>query len=203
MRKRIRLILFLVCIILLEAIFINYIHDRMKKSILTAEAENKKTTEIQKKIVKDLKCFPISIQYKENIQFEDSFGAYRENGGHAGCDLMYDENTPGVVPVISATDGTITNLGWLYLGGYRVGITSDNGIYYYYAHFDSCASGLYVGKPIRAGEFLGFMGNTGEGEEGTEGKFPVHLHFGIYIKDEKGNEETVNPYQYLMKINED
>ena len=104
---------------------------------------------------------------------------------------------------ISATDGIITNLGWLHLGGYRVGITSYNDIYYYYAHFDSCAPGLFVGKEVKAGEFLGFMGNTGEGEEGTKGKFPVHLHFGIYVGNQKGDETTVNPYQYLLEINEE
>ena len=43
------------------------------------------------------------------------------------------------------------------------------------------------------------MGNTGEGEEGTEGKFDVHLHFGIYVNRD-GNEETVNPYSYLKKV---
>jgi murein DD-endopeptidase MepM/ murein hydrolase activator NlpD len=45
------------------------------------------------------------------------------------------------------------------------------------------------------------MGNTGEGEEGTKGKFDVHLHFGIYIRDEN-REETVNPYPFLRDIDE-
>ena len=34
---------------------------------------------------------------------------------------------------------------------------------------------------VQAGEILGFMGNTGYGQEGTSGRFPVHLHLGIYI----------------------
>ena len=36
----------------------------------------------------------------------------------------------------------------------------------------------------KAGDFLGFMGDSGYGQEGTKGKFPVHLHIGIYLYDE-------------------
>ena len=37
------------------------------------------------------------------------------------------------------------------------------------------------GKTVKAGELLGYMGDSGYGKEGTVGKFPVHLHFGIYF----------------------
>ena len=40
------------------------------------------------------------------------------------------------------------------------------------------------------------MGDSGYGEEGTTGEFPVHLHLGIYLKE--GTEEiSVNPYPVL------
>ena len=82
----------------------------------------------------------------------------------------------------------MTNIGWLELGGWRIGITSENGIYYYYAHLDSYAP-LSVGDTVTAGQLLGFMGNTGYSKvEGTKGKFDVHLHFGIYVTDENGTE---------------
>lgn len=43
-----------------------------------------------------------------------------------------------------------------------------------------------IGEQIRAGEIIGFMGDTGYSEiEGTTGNFDVHLHFGIYLNDEK------------------
>lgn len=39
-------------------------------------------------------------------------------------------------------------------------------------------------------------GDSGYGEEGTTGEFPVHLHLGIYLKE--GTEEiSVNPYPVL------
>ncbi len=200
---RIRAIMIVLGMILIEAVVICIVQCKLIEKQRANIREQKELIDIHHKIMKDIKCFPVSLKYKEWIHFEDSYGVYRESGGHEGCDIMHNENIAGDIPIVSATDGTITNLGWLYLGGYRIGITSPNGIYYYYAHFDSCTPGLFVGKEIKAGEFLGFMGNTGEGEEGTKGNFPVHLHFGIYIKDEKGNEEAVNPYQYLLKINEE
>lgn len=203
MRYKFRAILILLGIFFVETAIICCVQYKIIKKHETDKIHIQESLQIEKMIKNDIKCFPVSIKYADAIHFEDSFGSYRENGGHEGCDIMYNTNVAGVVPIVSATNGTITNLGWLYLGGYRIGITSENGIYYYYAHFDSYAAGLFVGKKIKAGEFLGFMGNTGEGAEGTKEKFPVHLHFGIYINDENGNESSINPYQYLLKINEE
>ena len=150
-------------------------------------------------ILEDIKCFPVAKQYMDVIDYQDTYGAARKNKGHEGCDIFDRQNRMGEIPIVSATDGVVTNLGWLYLGGYRIGITSGSGIYYYYAHLDSYAAGIRVGKTVNAGELLGFMGNTGEGEEGTKGKFDVHLHFGIYTNLD-GDEQTVNPYPYLKQI---
>lgn len=47
------------------------------------------------------------------------------------------------------------------------------------------------------GDILGFMGNSGYGKEGTIGKFPVHLHLGIYIPTLYTDEMSVNPYHIL------
>ena len=48
-----------------------------------------------------------------------------------------------------------------------------------------------------AGELLGYMGDSGYGEEGTTGKFDVHLHVGIYFY-KNGEEISLNPY-FLLK----
>ena len=79
-------------------------------------------------------------------------------------------------------------IGWLPLGGYRIGIRSPGGGYFYYAHLSSYAEDFSEGDKVKAGEILGFLGDTGYGEEGTRGKFPPHLHLGIYISA-KENEE--------------
>ena len=53
------------------------------------------------------------------------------------------------------------------------------------------------GEKVQAGDILGFMGDTGYGEEGTVGAFPVHLHLGIYICTANFEELSVNPYWIL------
>lgn len=148
----------------------------------------------------DIRCFPIERSYMGQVAYVDSWYGERTFGGsrrHEGTDLMSASNIPGEIPVVSMTDGIIRNMGWLTLGGWRIGIEADSGIYYYYAHLDSYAAGLDVGDPVFAGQLLGFMGNSGYGEEGTTGMFDVHLHVGIYMYDEAGTEISVNPYPFL------
>lgn len=190
-------------VLMLEVIIIDVVRYFLIKQATLYDKIKIQNENTMKCITEDLKCFPIPIEYQKQIYFEDSYGVSREEMLHEGCDIMDEDDKAGVIPIVSATDGVITNLGWLYLGGYRIGITSNNNIYYYYAHLDSYARGLAIGKEVKAGEFLGFMGNTGEGEEGTKGNFPVHLHFGIYIFSKNENEETVNPYPFLRKFDEE
>lgn len=154
----------------------------------------------------DLVYFPAASSESADIDvsFEDSWmfdRSYKGERGHEGTDIMPDKNERGVIPVVSMTDGVVQNKGWLELGGYRIGIRSPGGAYFYYAHLDSYAD-IEEGDEIKAGDLLGFMGDTGYGtEEGTKGKFPVHLHLGIYIwyKDE---EISVNPYPALKYVEE-
>ena len=156
-------------------------------------------------IYDDLEYFPVvkSKSGKYWINFEDSFGEGRNYNGkyaHEGCDIMAVNNVSGFYPVISVTDGTVENLGWLEKGGYRVGIRSNNGGYFYYAHLSSY-SNIKKGDKISAGTLLGYMGDTGYGKkEGTTGKFDVHLHFGIYIKTENFEELSVDPYNILRYL---
>lgn len=200
MQRKQHIFLWMFLVLLLEVFWIVCTHQ-LNIRLSAGNTEKKRIVkETELFIQEELQCFPVPIAYQSRLYFLDSYGADRTNGMHEGCDIMDQENKPGEIPVISAAQGVITNVGWLYLGGYRVGITSANGIYYYYAHLDSYAAGLYIGKEIKAGELLGFMGNTGEGEEGTKGKFDTHLHFGIYTKDEEGNERSVNPYPFLLEI---
>ena len=61
-------------------------------------------------------------------------------------------------------------------------------------------AGIKEGDPISAGDVIGFMGDTGYSKrEGTTGKFPVHLHLGIYIYKD-GKEISVNPYAALKYV---
>ena len=153
----------------------------------------------------DLRYFPVaesssnsrlSVSFEDSWMFDRSYGGER---GHEGTDIMPSVNESGLFPIVSMTDGTIENKGWLELGGYRLGIRAPHGAYIYYAHLDSYAD-IQEGDTVSAGELLGFMGDTGYGtEEGTRGKFPVHLHVGIYLY-ENDQEISVNPYPTLLYV---
>lgn len=114
---------------------------------------------------------------------------------------MASENVRGIYPVYSMTDGVVENIGWLRLGGYRIGIRSPSGAYFYYAHLAEYAKDFQIGEQISAGTFLGFMGDTGYSDvEGTTGNFVVHLHMGIYMNDKNGTEFSVNSYPMLSYL---
>ena len=123
--------------------------------------------------------------------YEDGFGDGRDFGGarsHEGVDIIVDEGTP----VLSVCNGTITKMGWLTLGGWRIGVEDAFGVYHYYAHLSAYAEGLEIGDTVRAGDVLGFVGSTGYGPVGTSDQMVPHLHFGVYV-----NDVAVNPYPYL------
>ena len=126
----------------------------------------------------------------------NDWGQARTFGGdraHEGIDLMADWG----VPVYATGDGVIEKAGWNTLGGWRIGVRGDSdGVYYYYAHLSSYADGVEAGAPVRAGQLLGFVGDTGYGPAGTSGQMDAHLHYGVY---EGAVMRAVNPYPLLSR----
>lgn len=161
------------------------------------------------RLLSDALYFPIpealndagaTVSYENSWQYERTYGGTR---GHEGCDIMADIRQRGYYPIISTSDGVVENIGWLPKGGYRIGIRSPHGVYYYYAHLAEYEEGIVQGSEITAGQLIGYMGDTGYSEiEGTTGNFPVHLHFGMYLDDADGEEVSYNPY-YLLQLLEE
>lgn len=184
----------------------------LDKSLETSVNLNQETTdefeiymERVNEVFEDLQCFPVVKEADVYpISYENTWGAERIYGGnrtHEGCDLMAVSNERGKYKVCSMTDGTVRQIGWLEQGGWRIGIESDSGVYYYYAHLDSYEKAFEEGERVVAGQILGRMGDSGYGKEpGTKGQFDVHLHVGIYIKDLSGKERAINPYWYLKQL---
>lgn len=156
-----------------------------------------------------LEEFPVgevSSDPDATVTFADSWMQSRSFGGergHEGTDIMASVNERGLYPVYSISDGVIENIGWLKLGGWRIGIRSEEGVYFYYAHLYDYAKEFAVGEVVQAGDFLGFMGDSGYSDTpGTTGNFDVHLHLGIYMDDENGNEFSINSYPMLRYLRE-
>ena len=140
--------------------------------------------------------FPIEPGH--DYDYSDGYGDARTYGGkrsHEGIDIMCPMGTP----LVSVCDGTVEKMGWLELGGWRIGIRGEDGIYYYYAHLSEYREGLQEGDKVEKGELIGYAGDTGYGPEGTTGQFLPHLHFGMYEREGFPNlgERAINPFPFL------
>jgi murein DD-endopeptidase MepM/ murein hydrolase activator NlpD len=139
--------------------------------------------------------FPVATQY--NYSYQNTWGDRRGFGGlriHEGTDIFAGYGTP----VKSTTYGVVEMMGWNLYGGWRIGIRDIYNIYHYYAHMSGYEDDINVGQVVKPGDVLGSVGSTGYGPPGTSGKFPPHLHYGMY-KDNGYSEWSFDPYPYLKK----
>lgn len=176
--------------------------DQQKRMELYEQMKKEVTFQEIPILMKEMEYFPVRKDPDRKIEYyyENGYGGERTYGGrrkHEGIDIMSSKDQAGCLTIQSVSDGVIEQMGWLPLGGYRIGIRSSSGFYYYYAHLEAYAVHLKKGMRVSAGDVLGKMGNTGYGKEGTRGKFAVHLHFGIYHQV-AGKEKSLNPY-YLLQ----
>ena len=158
-------------------------------------------------VFEDLRYFPIPASSRPetpDVVYENGWMDDRTYGGdrkHEGCDVMGMERERGFYPVVSMSDGVVEKAGWLEKGGWRIGIRAPGGLYLYYAHLYGYSREWKEGDVVRAGELLGFMGDTGySAVEGTVGNFEVHLHVGMYLRTDHYEEMSINPYWVLRYL---
>lgn len=144
--------------------------------------------------------FPFPKHLRSKVSYSNSWGDPRSFGGkrkHEGIDLFAPKGTP----IISIANGKIVRKGWNQLGGWTITIQDDKypQFFYYYAHLDKYADGLEEGMKVTKAQVLGFVGDSGYGPMGTTGKFPPHLHLGIYVREGYTalQRKAVNPYLFL------
>jgi len=134
-----------------------------------------------------LKRFPLQGQ----CYFGNTWHAPRGNGRlHKGVDLIAEEGKL----LYAVTDGTITKQYWDQpgkLSGNGLRLAEDNGTYYTYLHMSDFAPGIEVGVKVKAGDVIGFVGNTGSSATS-------HLHFEIH----PGGGAAVNPYPYVQAVDD-
>jgi murein DD-endopeptidase MepM/ murein hydrolase activator NlpD len=124
----------------------------------------------------------------------DSWGDPRDNGKrrHHGTDIM----AASMTPVLAAAPGTVEKLWTSIAGGTTLYVRSPQRDWTcYYAHLAGYAPGLHEGQAVKAGDLLGYVGDTGDAGPGN-----YHLHFGLTrtTTDQRWYQGTdVDPFPYL------
>ncbi|MDQ1397855.1 MAG: hypothetical protein QOG64_3114 [Acidimicrobiaceae bacterium] len=143
--------------------------------------------------------FPV----QEKVSYSDDFGAPRAGGRtHQGNDLMgakLDHElavVDGVISSVRVEDGTG-------ISGNMLTLKADDGWFFYYIHVNNdtpgtddaanppewrFAPGIHQGSRVRAGDFIAYMGDSGDAE--TTGP---HLHFEVHQPDGT----AIDPYTSL------
>ena len=137
----------------------------------------------------------VPVEGVARAQIVDTWGQSRANGArvHQASDIM----APGGTRVIAAAPGTVEKLFYSNGGGgISLYVRSPDGQWsYYYAHLQSYAPGIAEGMPVKSGDLLGFVGDTGNAGTGN-----FHLHFAV-AHMEPGERwwqgHPVNPYPLL------
>lgn len=126
-------------------------------------------------------------------QLRDTYDDPRSGGRvHNAIDIM----APQGAPVVAAADGIIHRLRTGGLGGITVYQFGEDGrTLYYYAHLQRYAAGIREGLPVRRGQVIAYVGDTGNAGPGN-----FHLHFSVGRLQDPARwweSQNVNPYPLL------
>jgi len=89
---------------------------------------------------------------------------------HLGTDVFAAYGTPVRAPV----DGVARSANGG-LGGLTVKVLMPDGTYFYLAHLSELVDGFRDGMPVRTGDIVGYVGDSGNARGGAP-----HLHLGVY-----------------------
>ena len=125
--------------------------------------------------------------------YADTYGAFRADvpgNWHHGDDII----APLGAPVVAVASGTINRVGWEKVGGWRLWVRDSASDEFYYAHLSGYAPSDFHSKHVRAGQVIGFVGNTGDAFGGAP-----HVHFEIHPRQllRLGYDGAVDPTTYL------
>lgn len=138
----------------------------------------------------------VPVQGVDASDLVDSFTHPRSAGRrHEAIDIPAPRNTP----VLAATDGTIVRLAAHDSGGISLyQLAPDGRTLFYYAHLSGYAPGVHAGVPVRQGDVIGYVGDTGNPAPGS-----YHLHFEIMTVPGAGRYRAArsqNPYPLLKRV---
>ena len=102
------------------------------------------------------------------------------NKKHLGTDFAAKEGTP----IMASGSGTITRAKWCGGGGNCIKIKHNSTYETIYAHMKSFAKGMRVGKKVRQGDIIGYVGSTGMSTG-------PHLHYEVIVNGKKVNSQKL------------
>ena len=102
------------------------------------------------------------------------------NKMHMGTDFA----APMGTPIMASGSGTITRAKWCGGGGNCIKIKHNSTYETIYAHMKSFAQGMKVGKKVRQGQIIGYVGSTGMSTG-------PHLHYEVIVNGKKVNSQTL------------
>ena len=111
---------------------------------------------------------------------------------HTGTDFAASAGTP----IMASGTGTISRAKWCGGGGNCIKIKHNSAYETVYAHMQSFAKGMRVGKKVRQGQIIGYVGSTGMSTG-------PHLHYEVIINGKKVNSQKLKlPSGKILKNNE-
>ena len=102
------------------------------------------------------------------------------NKMHQGTDFA----APMGTPIMASGSGTITRAKWCGGGGNCIKIKHNSTYETIYAHMKSFGKGMKVGKKVRQGQIIGYVGSTGMSTG-------PHLHYEVIINRKKVNSQKL------------
>jgi len=111
---------------------------------------------------------------------------------HTGTDFAAPEGTP----IVASGSGTIVRAKWCGGGGNCIKIKHNSTYQTIYAHMKNFSKGMKVGKKVKQGQIIGYVGSTGMSTG-------PHLHYEVIINGEKANSQKLKlPSGKVLKDNE-
>ena len=102
------------------------------------------------------------------------------NKMHTGTDFA----APMGTPIMASGTGIITRAKWCGGGGNCIKIKHNSTYETIYAHMKSFAKGIKVGKKVRQGQIVGYVGSTGMSTG-------PHLHYEVIVNGKKVNSQKL------------
>jgi murein DD-endopeptidase MepM/ murein hydrolase activator NlpD len=118
-----------------------------------------------------LTAAPYDFPVYGRSSYTDDYGNARQNQTwQHGVDVFGSLGQP----LVAVADGTLFSVGWNHASGIRLWLRDRQGNEFLYAHLSAFSTLTANGVHVRAGQVIGFMGDTG-----NSGGLATHLHFEV------------------------